>query len=143
MPAEKRVLVRECDNSKVGEILRCDIDTEVGVGMDKDNPKLIEFYSSIGYRYEDGKDTVPKRIVQQLAQAMKIGERMEFAWDELSEPAIMQDATAKSETLYVDPYANVKIYQIVGACDQYLVRTNTFVKVSKGRSGLKETFFMF
>lgn len=136
-PKEDRKHIRDCDNSKSDEGLRCDFNAMVGLSMDYDsNKKLIDFYSSIGYTFNDEKDKISKHIVSKLDEEIKNGRTLEYTWDDIVEPAVMGDMKVTAKTLYIKPFEKLELYQIVGRCGYFLVRTNRYVKLIKdGNSG--------
>lgn len=143
VPTESRLLIRECDNAQSDDGLRCDFEGEIGLTMDFDqlDAKSVEFYSSIGYTFESSKKNVSEYIVSKLEEKMKAGSRMEYTWDDIVEPTVMKNVKVVPNKLFVKPFENMKLYQIVGRCGHFLVRTNRFVKVTKGKSGNKQQVF--
>lgn len=137
VPTEERLHIRDCDNSKSDDGLRCDFTAEIGLSMDYDsNTKLIDFYSSVGYTYNDEKQKISKYIETKLDEQIKNGRTLQYTWDDIVEPAVMGDMKVTPKSLYIKPFEKLELYQIVGRCGYFLVRTNRYLKLIKnGKTG--------
>lgn len=134
-PSEERQFVRTCNNLKKDEYLRCDFDSVVGHSMDFSNQKLIDFYSSIGYTFQDSKDSISTQIQVKLKEEIEAGTSLEYTWDDIVEPAVEGDETMSTQKLYIRPDEKHDIYQIVGKCGYFLIRSNRYVRVITDGSG--------
>ncbi|ODM92902.1 Vitelline membrane outer layer protein 1 [Orchesella cincta] len=143
IPREKRLLIRTCDNSKSDEGLRCDFDSQIGLSMDYENAeKRIDFYSSIGYTFQENKDKLKERVESRLRSQIENGRKLEYTWDDVIPSTLSDPEVVASHKLFVKPWKKLELYQIVGACGDFVVRTNRFLRMeTDGKSGMKQQIY--
>lgn len=138
---EEREFIRTCDNLNNEEFIRCDFESVVGHSMDLSNPKLMDFYSGIGYTFQYSKGNITK-IQLDLKEQMESGNALEYTWDDIADPAVDGGERITLQKLFIRPGEKHDLYQVVGKCGHFLIRSNRYVRIiTDGSQAMREEIF--
>jgi hypothetical protein len=136
-PREEVRLVRKCENSQGIYPRRCDFEPEVGITYDQNGVsnwvRAVNFYESIGFSLEESRDKLRKKFPKELVETNKTNSiGYEYDWKDselrnfLWEPENSKNRTKRA--IYLDVGTQVELFQVVGTCSYFTVKTNRYIR---------------
>jgi hypothetical protein len=95
--------------------------------------RAVNFYESIGFSLEESRDKLRKKFPKQLVE-MNITNSIgyEYDWKDselrnfLWEPENSKNRTKRA--IYLDVGTQVELFQVVGTCSYFTVKTNRYIR---------------
>lgn len=128
-PSEQLISIRSCKNDLGIYPRRCDFEFNLGVTYDYGHLRSINFHESVGHSLEAGVENLKRNFKRNAASSgLK-----RFTWTDDEQDERVWSPDPKGEWLHRALYLQVNttsdIFQVVGLCGHFIVRTNRFLQI--------------